>query len=221
MSETDGGDGYAQTTPRGRVLDLFCGPGGTARGFQRLGYQVVGFDIEEQPKYPGKFHQRDLEDGLPSWVYDEDWAAVWASPSCKFRVGVEAFRSGENQIPLARQLVESVPAGMQVIENVPDAREFLRDPVAIDGGAFGLGVQKRRYFETNFVARSRLAPGADYDFALFDDEHPVEGFREAHGFPRDSDLTAKELRPAIPPAYVAYLHGQYEANGVAVQEAIA
>jgi len=203
-----------------RVLDLFCRVGGAARGLQRAGYEVVGFDKDSQPKFPGEFYQRDLRDGLPAWVFDEEWAGIWASAPCQPFTALEAFQSGENLIPLARELVQSVDAGFVILENVPGARDHLRDPTTLQGSAFGLEVRKERVFETNFRAASQTASGVSYAFCIGDREAPVEAYRQAHGFPRHCELTAKELREAIPPAYVDYLVCEWLKNGKSRQEVL-
>jgi hypothetical protein len=38
---------------RPRLLDLFCGAGGAAKGYQRAGFYVVGIDLASQPDYCG------------------------------------------------------------------------------------------------------------------------------------------------------------------------
>ena len=45
---------------RPRLLDLFCGAGGAAMGYQRAGFYVVGVDNRPQPHYCGdEFHEAD------------------------------------------------------------------------------------------------------------------------------------------------------------------
>lgn len=98
-----------------RVLDLFCGAGGAAMGLHRAwpNAEIVGVDIEPQPRYPFKFVQYDAVnflldrcwfcDGTGNFYrHDEDddylpcdecggmlqtkdyrYDFIWASPPCQ------------------------------------------------------------------------------------------------------------------------------------------
>lgn len=200
-------------------VDLFAGVGGVARAIYgypcaRPACDVIGIDIDgsKAAKYPGLFVEHDLSEGLPEFVDDLPPIDMgWASPACTFATGVQYARSGENFIPLARDLLGELDAEITVIENVPGAAEHLENPVQFCGSAFGLGVQKHRLFETSFFSHGTACshPDGGFEFCIGDREHPVEGYREAHGFSASCGLGAKELREAIPPAYIYELLDQY------------
>lgn len=136
------------------LLDLFCGAGGAARGYQQAGFYVVGVDIEPQPRYAGdEFIQADAMNFETMRHID----AVHASPPCQ---GYSVMRRlpwlKDREYPM---LIEVVRAKLDcwglpyVIENVATAPlhgNFLC------GLMFGLPLFRHRLFETSFFW---LAPG--------------------------------------------------------------
>src|SRR5712692_9648159 len=75
-----------------RLLDLFCGAGGSARGYMDAGFYVVGVDIAPQPHYCGdEFYQDDalvvldilLSGGIWHGYRLSEFAVIHASPGCK------------------------------------------------------------------------------------------------------------------------------------------
>jgi DNA (cytosine-5)-methyltransferase 1 len=80
------------TLARPRLLDLFCGAGGAAMGYHRAGFDVVGVDIEPQPRYPFEFRQMDAMEALDRVANPRKWKpdiagrpihAIHASPPCQ------------------------------------------------------------------------------------------------------------------------------------------
>lgn len=202
-------------------LDLFCGVGGVCRGLKRYGHsdRVIGVELDGSKKeqYTGYFIEHDLTEGMPEILESFEFDIAWASPPCQFATGLQFQRSGENLIPVARKILENIPALMTVIENVPDAREHLNDPVQFCGSAFGMDVQKHRLFETNFDARDMECdhPGK-FKFCIGDREAPVTEYRKAHGLRKSESVRTKQVRECIPVQYVDELWHQYQGanNGI-------
>jgi len=198
------------------ALDLFCGVGGVCRALQKFGdvgaRNVIGIELDgsKMDQYPGYFIQADLTEGPPEIVKSFTYTVAWASPPCQFATGIQFQRSGDNLIPVARELLEQVEAQFTVIENVPDAAEYLEDPITMCGSAFGLGVQKHRVFETSFPAEgTECSHPRKFDFCLGDREAPVTGFRKAHGLREKENIRTKQVRECIPVQYVEDLWEQY------------
>lgn len=148
---------------RPRLLDLFCGAGGAAKGYADAGWDVIGVDLNPQPNYPYEFVQEDAlavlralprgarigdERGHSRW----DFAAIHASPPCQNKSRMTNCRPGLAETypdligPVRELLIE---VGLPwVIENVEGSD--LRDPVWLCGFMFGRALYRHRGFETNW-----------------------------------------------------------------------
>lgn len=149
-----------------RVLDLFCGEGGAARGYADAGLVPCGIDVVRQPLYPYAFHHGDaiaalralLLGGTILFVHPDgsterlglgDFAAIHASPPCQAHSTITPDKSKHvDLIPPTRELLVTSRLPY-VIENVEGARRHLIDPVRICGSGLGLKVRRHRYFESN------------------------------------------------------------------------
>lgn len=96
-----------------RILDLYCGAGGAARGYQQAGFYVLGVDVNSQPRYVGdRFVQGDAIEYLRFHAHAFD--AVHASPPCQDRC---AITMGTNRSKgWGRQHVQLVPQTRKALE---------------------------------------------------------------------------------------------------------
>jgi DNA (cytosine-5)-methyltransferase 1 len=142
---------------RPTLLDLFCGAGGAARGYQLAGFHVTGVDVSPQPHYCGDaFIQADA-----LTVALSGYDVIHASPPCQ---GYSVMRHlpwlKDRDYPLLiapirqRLAASGVP---WVIENVMGAQRAAQMHAGwLCGGMFGLPVLRHRVFQTNWPW---LAPG--------------------------------------------------------------
>lgn len=141
---------------RPRLLDLFCGAGGSAMGYHRAGFEVVGVDIKPQPNYPFPFYQEDALEALHErgWSIALEFDAIHASPPCQ---AFTAYRRkghgvGDGYGDLIAQTRELLQAtGLPyVIENVVGSP--VRDDLMLCGTMFDppMEIQRHRLFETNW-----------------------------------------------------------------------
>lgn len=144
-----------QMQGRPRLLDLFCGAGGAARGYQWAGFHVTGVDIAPQPRYAGDvFILADALEYLARHGHEYD--VIHASPPCQKHSilrNIHTIRQSTdaNYVDLIapiRALLKTSDRAY-VIENVPGAP--LENPVMLCGSQFGLKVYRHRLFESNFL----------------------------------------------------------------------
>jgi DNA (cytosine-5)-methyltransferase 1 len=136
-----------------RLLDLFCGAGGCARGYQRAGFYVVGVDNRPQPRYAGdEFVQAAALEDIRE--HGREFDAVHASPPCQAHSSIA--KQQRTRRPSAYEhpdLVEDTQRLLRatglpyVIENVLSAP--LENAVMLCGSSFGLDVRRHRLFESN------------------------------------------------------------------------
>lgn len=220
---------------RPRLLDLFCGAGGSAVGYARAGFAVYGIDNKPQPHYPFPFLLLDAMEAMDrllrgegltfsngETLYLKDFDAYHASPPCQFGSNTtkpEHRLKYTNLIPATRDRLVTTGKNF-VIENVFGVRLHLRNPLMLCGTMFGLQVIRHRYFETTFGLLFPPATCCHQLKGVRQGYYPVEGkhfvtmtgnfknipyARKASGI---DWMTQKELAQAIPPAYTEYI-GKY------------
>jgi DNA (cytosine-5)-methyltransferase 1 len=207
-----------------RILDLFCGAGGAAMGYHRAfpDAEIVGVDINPQPRYPFTFVQADaMTFDLRGFVF------IHASPPCQARTTMSNRHRGkggkadshDNYIAGIRWRLTM--AGVPyVIENVPGAKSDLHHPVTLSGGMFGLGVDRPRLFECSFPVsippRVRVADpigvyGKAHDgrrlFTRKDgsNQYAASSLAQAREAMGIDWMQWRELAESIPPAYTEHI----------------
>ena len=202
-------------------------------GHHRAGFEVVGVDIEPQPRYPFEFHQADALT-FPLDGFD----AIHASPPCQAYSAMKTMRNRREHPDLVgtirdRLLGQPVP---WVIENVFGAP--LRETLMLCGSQFGLvagngyALRRHRYFEAPFEWSLMRVPcghprltvgvyGAKARDSAKEKRHYAQP-RDTRGMPVGIVLphstgfeamgidwmTIAELSEAIPPAYTEYIGRQ-------------
>lgn len=202
---------------RPKLLDLFCGAGGAAMGYYRAGFEVIGVDIQPQPRYPFEFHRCDWKEFLD--LHWQRFDAFHASPPCQ---GYSVTKSlSKSHAPLLIGEVRdrlSQTGKPYIIENVVGARADMVNPITLRGNQFGLGVIRDRLFEVNpFLLSSPLLPaegstnshrgmstGGKY-ICVAGKNFLVKEASAAMGI---NWMTQRELAQAIPPAYTEWLGEQ-------------
>lgn len=211
---------------RPRLLDLFCCQGGASRGYVDAGFDVVGVDIDPQPRYPFEFVQADALEYLAEHGHEFD--AIHASPPCQAHTNAQKIMGRDHEDFIARTRLMlyglnwhrtinlDLPPIPWVIENVPGS-PLLR-PVELCGAMFGLSTYRHRLFESNRTitvpphpvheARTTKMGRAPIDgefMHIVGNFSGVDQARRIMGMPwanRDG------LREAIPPSYTEHIGRQ-------------
>lgn len=211
-----------------KLLDLYCGAGGSSAGYARAGFQVVGVDHLPQKSYPYEFVQMDALEFVRQYRGSD--VSVWAaSPPCQAYSAANNIHGRDDHPDLiaATRAAISATGKPYVIENVP--RAPLESPALVCGLALGLGVKRHRLFESNMLLHGTVCPpGHPGDWVsvfghtvlerspavgrtakggpIFRRRHlGTERGREAMGIPW---MTRAELSQAIPPAYCEFIGRQ-------------
>lgn len=135
-----------------RALELYCGAGGSAMGYARAGFDVVGVDAEPQPDFPFEFHQDDALAFLDENGHEFDF--ISGGPPCQIHSPISRYSSKTRK----RELIDLIPqtrAALEflglpyVIENVWTKSAGLINPVMLCGTQFGLNLFRHRGFESD------------------------------------------------------------------------
>lgn len=217
-----------------RLLDLFCCAGGAGTGYARAGFDVVGVDIDPQPRYPYEFHQADaLEYAAEHW---REFDAIHASPPCQAYSATRHAHANEypELVEPTRELLSSTgkPWVMENVEGAP-----LVDPLVLCGFEFGLrapdtdgvplALKRHRLFESNVwligaggCSHSRY--GTQIAGVYTGSYHRTPEHRDnpgrRGGYVPNISIRSKlmgidwmndhELAQAIPPVYTEFIGGQ-------------
>ena len=128
-------------TGRPRLLDLFCCQGGASTGYHQAGFDVVGVDIDPQPRYPYEFHQGDALVFLAERGHEFD--AVAASPPCHDHSDLSSITGPDGTGDLLGATLDALAGETKpwVVENVEGS--YMPGALVLCGTEFGLSVVDR------------------------------------------------------------------------------
>jgi DNA (cytosine-5)-methyltransferase 1 len=210
------------------ILDLFSGAGGAAVGYHRAGFDVVGVDINPQPRYPFEHHVADAMT-FPLDGFD----AIHASPPCQDHsqlhrnYGAPSHGTGHLlEATLERLRDSGLPWVIENVVGAPLPSAFVLCGATFGLGASGMDLNRHRQFETSFPM---LAPPCQHRRGLTIGVYGngtnkwhrkklgrnllIAEMREAMGI---DWMTRDELTQAIPPAYTQFI-GEYLLEAVHVR----
>jgi DNA (cytosine-5)-methyltransferase 1 len=207
------------------VLDLFCGTGGAARGYQRAGFDTIGVDILPRNHYPGQLIEADalvlldmLNNGAAvDGVSLADIALIHASPPCQRYSGLTVVRGTNLNFPdLIQPTLDlmAVSGKPYVVENVERA-PMPDKSITLCGTQFGQPYLWHRKFYCSFpVSQPQCCHGQHY--ASPENGPARQRIRDVYGPKPENQYHAvwrgvnwtkdkTERRNALPPVYTEYI----------------
>jgi hypothetical protein len=210
---------------RPRILVLCCKAGGAAMGYHRAGFDVVGLDLEPQPRFPFTFVQGD------ALTYPLDgFNAYHASPPCQANLlGLAAVNRKLGRDYAHADIIDPIRQRLRATSkpfNIeqPEQGARLVNPVRLCGSSFGLPIRRHRQFESSV---GYLVPQCDHSWQTErkywtgwrpNGEHRLATVVQVYGNGANRHewpaalgidwMTPDELTQAIPPAYTEFLGRQ-------------
>lgn len=199
-----------------KALDLFCCAGGAGYGLMLAGYDVTGYDINPQPRYPGRFIQGDAFDVLNGDLSQYD--LIWASPKCQAHsrlTPTEHKGNHEIQLPTVLEILRAQNTPY-IVENVEGTQIYMQNPIFLCGTMFGLNIWRHRWFEIGNVDTFFMLPPCNHSGipVLISGSPRRNGSRkepsteERRQAMQTPWMTRKDMDQAIPPAYSKFLAEQ-------------
>jgi DNA (cytosine-5)-methyltransferase 1 len=197
-----------------KILDLFCGAGGAAMGYHHAfpDAEIVGVDINPQPRYPFTFVQAD------AMTYPLDgFDFIHASPPCQDHSVLRIKHAGHGTGWMLAATIDRLrAAGVPwVVENVPGSEPSMGGYfVTLCGSTFGLKVRRHRQFAASFLVMAEQCRHKAQGQAVGVYGHGggvsrVKGWSAT--LPEAVDamgidwMNRAELSQAIPPAYTEHI----------------
>lgn len=190
---------------RPRLLDLFSGAGGSAVGYDRAGFEVVGVDHLPQKRFPFAFVEADALEYVVE--HGREFDAIHASPPCQAysRLRHLPWLKGNeywDSIPPTRAALVACNRPW-VIENVEGAP---LSGILLCGTMFGLRVYRHRLFEASF---GMLGPHhRKHRFTIKAGRMFGSRQHDTNAAMGIDWMTRDELAQAIPPSYAQWVGKQ-------------
>ena len=216
-----------------KLLDLFSGAGGAAKGYYDAGFDVTGVDIIDRPNYPYKFIKADAMEIMKDVEFLKQFHVVHASCPCqhysklKYLSGnVEKWEDEHVDLIAETRRLLTEAGVIMVLENVEGSP--LINPIKLCGSQFeNMYTQRPRLFESNIPLRKPDAPVvrhktlklgqgfAEDGYITVAGTRPPMGMNEVqtklyYGFALGGIdwMSLEELTQAIPPCYTKFIGEQ-------------